>query len=147
MFRMAGLSLPFFSFFFLGMPAAYDLSTVIGGSGSTVSHNNLIPLGTDTHARTDMHLHARTHANTHTDTYTHTRLYTNIQANRQGCLISKCSLLFSPSVINQFWQKSTRLQFSILQIQCNKVSVNGFNPSLTHKQLVILRSRSYLLMC
>uniref|UniRef100_A0A3B4ECU4 Histone-arginine methyltransferase CARM1 n=1 Tax=Pygocentrus nattereri TaxID=42514 RepID=A0A3B4ECU4_PYGNA len=27
-----------------GMPAAYDLSTVIGGSGSTVSHNNLIPL-------------------------------------------------------------------------------------------------------
>uniref|UniRef100_A0A4W4E9L3 Histone-arginine methyltransferase CARM1 n=1 Tax=Electrophorus electricus TaxID=8005 RepID=A0A4W4E9L3_ELEEL len=37
-----------------GMPAAYDLSTVIGGSGSTVSHNNLIPLGTDTHARTHM---------------------------------------------------------------------------------------------
>ncbi|XP_062874632.1 histone-arginine methyltransferase CARM1 [Trichomycterus rosablanca] len=32
-----------------GMPAAYDLSTVIGGSGATVSHNNLIPLGTDTH--------------------------------------------------------------------------------------------------
>lgn len=27
-----------------GMPAAYDLSTVIGG-GSAVSHNNLIPLG------------------------------------------------------------------------------------------------------
>ncbi|KAK6300809.1 hypothetical protein J4Q44_G00289070 [Coregonus suidteri] len=27
-----------------GMPAAYDLSTVIGGMGSTVSHNNLIPL-------------------------------------------------------------------------------------------------------
>uniref|UniRef100_W5LGW7 Histone-arginine methyltransferase CARM1 n=1 Tax=Astyanax mexicanus TaxID=7994 RepID=W5LGW7_ASTMX len=33
-----------------GMPAAYDLSTVIGGSGAAVSHNNLIPLGTDTHA-------------------------------------------------------------------------------------------------
>ena len=31
-----------------GMPAAYDLSTVIGGGGSTVSHNNLIPLGTHT---------------------------------------------------------------------------------------------------
>ncbi|AWP18371.1 Histone-arginine methyltransferase CARM1 isoform 2 [Scophthalmus maximus] len=29
-----------------GMPAAYDLSTVIG-SGPSVSHNNLIPLGTD----------------------------------------------------------------------------------------------------
>uniref|UniRef100_A0A8K9V582 Histone-arginine methyltransferase CARM1 n=1 Tax=Oncorhynchus mykiss TaxID=8022 RepID=A0A8K9V582_ONCMY len=29
-----------------GMPAVYDLSTVIGGGGSTVSHNNLIPLGT-----------------------------------------------------------------------------------------------------
>lgn len=28
-----------------GMPAAYDLSTVIG-SGPSVSHNNLIPLGT-----------------------------------------------------------------------------------------------------
>uniref|UniRef100_A0A8B9GWG1 Coactivator-associated arginine methyltransferase 1 n=1 Tax=Astyanax mexicanus TaxID=7994 RepID=A0A8B9GWG1_ASTMX len=27
-----------------GMPAAYDLSTVIGGSGAAVSHNNLIPL-------------------------------------------------------------------------------------------------------
>uniref|UniRef100_A0A8K9WLS7 Histone-arginine methyltransferase CARM1 n=1 Tax=Oncorhynchus mykiss TaxID=8022 RepID=A0A8K9WLS7_ONCMY len=27
-----------------GMPAVYDLSTVIGGGGSTVSHNNLIPL-------------------------------------------------------------------------------------------------------
>lgn len=27
-----------------GMPTAYDLSTVMG-SGSTVSHNNLIPLG------------------------------------------------------------------------------------------------------
>lgn len=27
-----------------GMPAAYDLSTVIG-SGPSVSHNNLIPLG------------------------------------------------------------------------------------------------------
>uniref|UniRef100_A0A672PJ75 Histone-arginine methyltransferase CARM1 n=1 Tax=Sinocyclocheilus grahami TaxID=75366 RepID=A0A672PJ75_SINGR len=33
-----------------GMPAAYDLSTVIGGSGTTVSHNNIIPIGTDTHA-------------------------------------------------------------------------------------------------
>uniref|UniRef100_A0A8B9J5P9 Histone-arginine methyltransferase CARM1 n=1 Tax=Astyanax mexicanus TaxID=7994 RepID=A0A8B9J5P9_ASTMX len=33
-----------------GMPAAYDLSTVIGGSGAAVSHNNLIPLGTDMHA-------------------------------------------------------------------------------------------------
>lgn len=32
------------------MPTAYDLSTVIGGSGTTVSHNNLIPIGTDTHA-------------------------------------------------------------------------------------------------
>ncbi|XP_010772562.1 histone-arginine methyltransferase CARM1-like, partial [Notothenia coriiceps] len=29
-----------------GMPAAYDLSTVIG-SGPSVSHNNLIPLGTN----------------------------------------------------------------------------------------------------
>lgn len=29
-----------------GMPAAYDLSTVIG-SGTSVSHNNLIPLGTN----------------------------------------------------------------------------------------------------
>lgn len=29
-----------------GMPAAYDLSTVIG-SGAAVSHNNLIPLGTN----------------------------------------------------------------------------------------------------
>uniref|UniRef100_A0A673HG95 Histone-arginine methyltransferase CARM1 n=1 Tax=Sinocyclocheilus rhinocerous TaxID=307959 RepID=A0A673HG95_9TELE len=27
-----------------GMPAAYDLSTVIGGSGTTVSHNNIIPI-------------------------------------------------------------------------------------------------------
>ncbi|KAF4116005.1 hypothetical protein G5714_003494 [Onychostoma macrolepis] len=27
-----------------GMPTAYDLSTVIGGSGTTVSHNNLIPI-------------------------------------------------------------------------------------------------------
>uniref|UniRef100_A0A4W5LY48 Uncharacterized protein n=1 Tax=Hucho hucho TaxID=62062 RepID=A0A4W5LY48_9TELE len=27
-----------------GMPTAYDLSTVMG-SGSAVSHNNLIPLG------------------------------------------------------------------------------------------------------
>lgn len=47
------------------MPAAYDLSTVIGGSGSTVSHNNLIPLGTDTHASTDMHTH---HIKSHTHT-------------------------------------------------------------------------------
>ncbi|XP_052373396.1 histone-arginine methyltransferase CARM1-like, partial [Oncorhynchus keta] len=31
-----------------GMPAVYDLSTVIGGGGSTVSHNNLIPLGVTT---------------------------------------------------------------------------------------------------
>uniref|UniRef100_A0A4W5LQL4 Uncharacterized protein n=1 Tax=Hucho hucho TaxID=62062 RepID=A0A4W5LQL4_9TELE len=31
-----------------GMPAVYDLSTVIGGGGSTVSHNNLIPLGVAT---------------------------------------------------------------------------------------------------
>lgn len=28
-----------------GMPAVYDVSTGIGGGGSTVSHNNLIPLG------------------------------------------------------------------------------------------------------
>lgn len=41
-----------------GMPAAYDLSTVIGGSGTTVSHNNLIPIGTDTHARMDIYTHA-----------------------------------------------------------------------------------------
>lgn len=50
------------------MPTAYDLSTVIGGSGSTVSHNNLIPLGTDTHARTDMHAH-----------YIHTRAHTHLK--------------------------------------------------------------------
>uniref|UniRef100_A0AAR2LEL2 Histone-arginine methyltransferase CARM1 n=1 Tax=Pygocentrus nattereri TaxID=42514 RepID=A0AAR2LEL2_PYGNA len=50
-----------------GMPAAYDLSTVIGGSGSTVSHNNLIPLGTDTHARTDSPSHA---PHVHTDAQT-----------------------------------------------------------------------------
>uniref|UniRef100_A0A8C1D3D7 Histone-arginine methyltransferase CARM1 n=1 Tax=Cyprinus carpio carpio TaxID=630221 RepID=A0A8C1D3D7_CYPCA len=48
-----------------GMPTAYDLSTVIGGSGTTVSHNNLIPIGTDTHARMDIY--------THTHTYTHMR--------------------------------------------------------------------------
>jgi len=47
------------------MPTAYDLSTVIGGSGTTVSHNNLIPLGTDTHARMDIY------TNTHTLTHTH----------------------------------------------------------------------------
>ncbi|TSK87488.1 Histone-arginine methyltransferase CARM1 [Bagarius yarrelli] len=31
-----------------GMQTAYDLSSVIGGSGSSVSHNNLIPLGATT---------------------------------------------------------------------------------------------------
>lgn len=35
---------PFISLSLSGMPTAYDLSTVMG-SGSTVSHNNLIPLG------------------------------------------------------------------------------------------------------
>uniref|UniRef100_A0A8C1FVB7 Histone-arginine methyltransferase CARM1 n=1 Tax=Cyprinus carpio carpio TaxID=630221 RepID=A0A8C1FVB7_CYPCA len=48
-----------------GMPTAYDLSTVIGGSGTTVSNNNLIPIGTDTHARMDIY--------THTHKYTHMR--------------------------------------------------------------------------
>jgi len=43
------------------MPTAYDLSTVIGGSGTTVSHNNLIPLGTDTHARMDIYRHTLRH--------------------------------------------------------------------------------------
>uniref|UniRef100_A0A4W6E0V8 Histone-arginine methyltransferase CARM1 n=1 Tax=Lates calcarifer TaxID=8187 RepID=A0A4W6E0V8_LATCA len=46
-----------------GMPAAYDLSTVIG-SGPSVSHNNLIPLGRN-------HTH---HVNTGIVNHTHSRM-------------------------------------------------------------------------
>uniref|UniRef100_G3NPT8 Histone-arginine methyltransferase CARM1 n=1 Tax=Gasterosteus aculeatus aculeatus TaxID=481459 RepID=G3NPT8_GASAC len=41
-----------------GMPAAYDLSTVIGG-GPAVSHNNLIPLGTNLNTGIVNHTHSR----------------------------------------------------------------------------------------
>ncbi|KAM8845130.1 histone-arginine methyltransferase CARM1 isoform 1-T1 [Spinachia spinachia] len=52
-----------------GMPAAYDLSTVIGG-GPAVSHNNLIPLGTN---RTPPDF-STSHVNTGIVNHTHSRM-------------------------------------------------------------------------
>uniref|UniRef100_A0A8C9W839 Histone-arginine methyltransferase CARM1 n=1 Tax=Scleropages formosus TaxID=113540 RepID=A0A8C9W839_SCLFO len=63
-----------------GVPTAYDLSTVIA-SGSSVSHNNLIPLGTDRQvsqtcvgARAHTHPHTPHTMNTGIVNHTHSRM-------------------------------------------------------------------------